>query len=68
MQKEDPMPLTLSDQDITELRNMLGDFRHKEALSLIQFLAAKQRQQQTAAAPELPLPKQNGHAEQPAAH
>ena len=63
------MPLTLSDQDLADLQNMIGDFRHKEAASLIQFLVAKQRQQQAAAkAPQeqaAPLPASNGHDANP---
>jgi hypothetical protein len=63
------MPLTLSDQDLVELQNMIGDFRHKEATSLIQFMVAKQRQQQAAAkAPQeqaAPPPDSNGHDANP---
>ena len=65
------MALILTDQDLNDLQSLIGDFRHKDAMALIQFMAQRQRQQQVETAkPRAPqeavaMPAMsNGHDEQ----
>jgi hypothetical protein len=61
--------LQFTEAELSVIRNALGELKLRVAApvmgSLMQQVMA---QRQAEAAPELPLPKQNGHAEQPAAH
>ena len=53
------MSIELSDDDVLELERLVGDFRHKDALMLLQFL---QRRMMRNRRPEVKVSTENGLA------
>jgi hypothetical protein len=61
--------LQLTDAELQVIAAALGNVPYRQAAPVLQSLGRQvEAQQQAANAPELPLPKTNGHAEQPSAH
>jgi hypothetical protein len=63
------MPLFLSDAELAELDGIVGEFRHKDAVQLLKFLAPRVRQAAHAQArveaptPAIPPRSANGHSD-----
>lgn len=67
------MSITLSAEDLNELQALLGDFRHKEASTLIEFFAQKRNrlmveEAKKAAKARAALPADEMHKTNGAAH